>query len=57
MTRFAKGVISGVTAGLFIGASIAAATTDSKDRRRMIRDGKRAMRKAGHYFHDMFDHD
>lgn len=52
--RFATGMIGGVTLGLLIGAGFIA-TTDKKQRRRMMRDGRRAVRKAGHYIHDMFD--
>jgi hypothetical protein len=55
MTRFASGLIGGVAAGLLLGSAFTFSATDSKERRRMIRDSKRAMRKAGHYFHDMFD--
>ncbi|MCL1885121.1 MAG: hypothetical protein FWF81_15360 [Defluviitaleaceae bacterium] len=55
MTRFAGGLISGVTVGLLIGAGFTITTTDSKERRKMIRDSKRAMRKASHYINDMFD--
>ena len=57
MTRFATGLvgIGGVTVGLLIGAGLTMTTTDSRERRRLVRDSKRAMRKAGHYFNDMFD--
>ena len=54
MTRFTSGLISGVTVGLIVGASLITAT-DSKQRRRMVRDSKRAMRKAGHYINDIFE--
>ena len=56
MNRFATGLlgIGGVTLGLLIGAGITL-TTDERDRTRLVRDSKRAMRKAGHYFNDMFD--
>jgi hypothetical protein len=57
MTRIATGLvgIGGVTVGLLIGAGITLTTSDTRERRRLIRDSKRAMRKAGHYFNDMFD--
>jgi len=56
MTRFASGLIGigGVTVGILIGAGLMT-TTDSKERRKLVRDSKRAMRKAGHYFNDIFD--
>ena len=47
MNRFTSGLIGGIAVGLIIGAG---AMTDDKDRRRMKRDGKRALRKAGHFF-------
>ena len=58
MTRIASAVIggAGVAVGLLIGAGVTTiAATDSRQRRRIMRDGRRAMRKAGHYFHDIFD--
>ncbi|MCL2225067.1 MAG: hypothetical protein FWB96_08905 [Defluviitaleaceae bacterium] len=57
MTRFATGLlgIGGVTVGLLLGSALTIGTTDSRERRRMVRDSKRAMRKAGHYFNEMFD--
>jgi len=55
MIKFANGIISGVAVGVIIGTGITIAATDTKQRRRMVRDSKRAVRKAGHYFHDMFD--
>ena len=55
MARFATGLIGGVTVGLLVGAGFTLTATDSRERRRMIRDSKRAMRKAGHYFQDIFD--
>lgn len=54
MTRFTSGLIGGVTVGLLVGASIISAT-DSSQRRRIIRDSRRAVRRAGHYFNDIFD--
>jgi len=56
MTRLTTGLlgIGGVTVGLLIGAGLTV-STDSRERRRLIRDSKRAMRKAGHYFNEMFD--
>jgi len=55
MMRLANGIISGVAVGVIIGTGITIAATDSKQRRRMVRDSRRAVRKAGHYFHDIFD--
>lgn len=57
MTRLASGLIGigGVTVGLLIGAGLTIGTTDSRERRRLLRDSRRAVRKAGHYFNDMFD--
>jgi hypothetical protein len=58
MSRFSSAVIGGVgvTVGLLIGAGIkTVADTDSRQRRRIMRDSRRAMRKAGRYFHEMFD--
>ena len=53
MTRFTSGLLGGVAMGLLLGAGITM-STDDKQRRRMMRDSKRAMRKAGNYFEDMF---
>jgi len=55
MTRLATGLIGGVTIGLLVGAGFTLSATDTRERRRMIRDSKRAMRRAGHYINDMFD--
>lgn len=55
MVRFATGLIGGVTVGLLVGAGFTLTATDSRERRRMIRDSKRAMRKAGHYITDILD--
>jgi len=55
MTRFASGLIGGITVGLLIGAGFTISATDSKQRRKMIRESKRAMRNAGHYFNDIFE--
>jgi uncharacterized protein with FMN-binding domain len=58
MTRLTSAAIGGVavTVGLLIGAGVTTiAATDSRQRRRIMRDSRRAMRKAGHYFHDIFD--
>jgi len=54
MTRFASGLLGGVAVGLLLGAGVTM-TTDEKQRKRLMRDSRRAMRKAGNYFEDMFD--
>jgi len=54
MTRFTSGLIGGIAMGVLVGAGLTM-TTDEKQRRRMMRDSKRALRKAGNYFEDMFD--
>jgi hypothetical protein len=41
----------GLAIGLIIGTGIA--LTDSKKRNKMMRDSKRILRKAGHFFEDM----
>ena len=53
--KFASGLLGGVTVGLLVGMGFTISATDKKQRRRMLRDGKRAVRKAGHYVHDIFD--
>jgi hypothetical protein len=57
MSRLTTGLIGigGVTVGLLIGAGFTISAADSRQRRRMIRDSKRAMRKAGHYINDIFE--
>jgi len=50
MSRFASGLIGGIAVGLIIGAG---AMTDERDRRRIKRDSKRALRKAGHFIDDI----
>jgi len=52
--RFATGLLSGVAVGLLASMGVIA-TTDKKTRRRMMRDSKRAVRRAGHYVHDILD--
>ncbi|MCL1844196.1 MAG: hypothetical protein FWF79_10330 [Defluviitaleaceae bacterium] len=54
MSRFTTGLIGGVTVGLLVGAGFGL-TADGKQRRRILRDSRRAVRKAGHYFNDMFE--
>ncbi|MDR0272968.1 MAG: hypothetical protein LBI27_06590 [Clostridiales bacterium] len=54
MARFATGLLGGVTVGIIVGAGLITAT-DSKQRRRMMRDSRRAVRKAGHYISDIFE--
>ena len=53
MTRFTSGLFGGIAVGLLLGAGITM-STDEKQRRRMMRDSKRALRKAGNYFEDIF---
>jgi hypothetical protein len=53
MHRFTGGLISGLAVGVAIGMGLA--LTDDRYRRRMTRDGKRAMRKASHLFDDIRD--
>ncbi|MCL2387304.1 MAG: hypothetical protein FWC89_07110 [Defluviitaleaceae bacterium] len=56
MMRLTGAIVSGVTVGLLIGAGVTTiAATDQRQRRRIMRDSRRAMRNAGHYFHDIFD--
>ena len=50
MSRFTSGLIGGIAVGLVIGAGM---MTDEKQRRRMKRDGKRALKNAGHFIDDM----
>jgi len=50
MSRFTTGLIGGLAAGLIIGASC---MTDERQRRRMMRDSRRAFRKAGHFIDDI----
>ena len=51
MSRFTSGLIGGLAVGLLLGAS--SAMTDEKQRRRMMRDSKRALKKAGHFIDDI----
>ena len=50
MNRFTSGLIGGLAVGLMIGVGC---MTDEKQRRRMKRDSKRALKKAGHIFDDI----
>ena len=50
MDRFTSGLVGGIAVGIIIGAGF---MTDDKQRRRMKRDSKRALRKAGHFFDDI----
>ena len=50
MSRFTSGLIGGIAVGIMIGAGC---MTDEKQRRRMKRDGKRALKKAGHFIDDI----
>ena len=51
MNRFATGLIGGLAVGIAIG--IGSTMTDDKRRRSMMRDSKRALKKAGHIFDDI----
>jgi len=51
MTRL--GIIGGIAVGIVLGAGLTLGS-DDKHRRRMMRDSKRAFRKAGNYFENMF---
>jgi len=50
MSRFTSGLIGGLAVGLIVGASC---MTDEKQRRRIKRDGRRALKKAGHFIDDI----
>jgi len=50
MSRFTSGLIGGLAVGLIVGASC---MTDEKQRRRMMRDSRRAFKKAGHFIDDI----
>ncbi|MCL2840835.1 MAG: hypothetical protein FWE05_08670 [Defluviitaleaceae bacterium] len=47
------GIIGGLAVGLIVGAGLSL-SADNKQRHRMMRNSKRALRKAGHYFEDIF---
>jgi len=49
-TGLASGIIGGLTAGIVLGVS--AALADEKTRKRMTRNSKRAVRRAGHILED-----
>jgi len=51
MHRFTGGLLSGVAVGIAIGVGYA--LTDDGYRRRMAKDGRRAARKASHFFDDI----
>lgn len=53
MHRFTGGLVSGLAVGMAIGMGFA--LTDDKYRRRMAKDSRRAMRRAGHLFDDFCD--
>ena len=53
MHRFTGGLLGGIAVGVAIGMGVA--LTDDNYRRRMKRDGRRAMRKAHHIFDDVRD--
>ena len=50
MSRFTNGLIGGLAVGIMIGAGL---MTDEKQRRRMVRDSRRAVKKAGHFIDDI----
>ena len=50
MSRFTTGLIGGIAVGLIIG--VGSSMTDDKHRRRVMREGKRSLKKAGHVFDD-----
>ena len=50
MNSFTTGLIGGLAVGLLLGAG---SMTDERQRRRMKRDGRRALKKAGHFFDDL----
>ena len=50
MSRFTSGLIGGLAVGLIVGASC---MTDEKQRRRMKRDSRKALKKAGHFIDDI----
>jgi len=53
MVRFASGLMSGIAVGMLIGAG-AILTTNEKSRRKMMKKGKRNMRKAGAMLDEIF---
>ena len=53
MNRFTGGLVSGLAVGIAIGVGFA--LTDDKYRKRVTKDGKRAMRKASHFIDDFRD--
>jgi hypothetical protein len=53
MGRFTGGLLGGLAFGIAIGMGYA--LTDDKHRRRMAKDSRRAMKKAGHFFEDIKD--
>ena len=53
MTRLTGVLIGGIAVGLLIGTGVTM-STDDKQRRRMMRESKRAIKKAGHFIEDIF---
>ena len=51
MSRFTTGLIGGLAVGLMLG--VGSSMTDEKHRRRMMRDSRRALKRAGHIFDDI----
>ena len=51
MNSFTSGLIGGIAVGLIIG--VGSSMTDTKHRRRVMRTGRRALKKAGNYFDDI----
>ena len=50
MDRFVTGLLGGLTVGLIIGAG---SMTSEKQRRQMKREGRRVVKKAGHFIDDI----
>ena len=51
MNRFTSGLIGGLAVGIALG--IGCTMTDEKRRRSMMRDSRRAIKKAGHFIDDI----
>ncbi len=52
MNRFSTGLIAG---GIITAVGVSLLMSDAKSRRRVVKDGKRAMRKAGDFFGGVTD--
>ena len=53
MIRFTSGLMGGIAVGLLVGAS-AAVASDERNRRKILKTGKRAMKKAGNVIEEIF---